>query len=192
MELAVTPRYLHRLSHQGQQTPALRLSRLGSPPPAGPMTCRRACTFHVAFARRRITIVGKSPCSLFQDNTITTTTTHSQIWYADRKLRHSRGRNLTNARANARAPPSPQARKRYAMVACAIMNISLTQPQRDGLDTKFKCVFCNSEDSISTKIDKKAGVASLSCKNCVQSYQMSANCMPRLLYVPYFLHGACD
>lgn len=38
--------------------------------------------------------------------------------------------------------------------------------KRDGLDTKFKCVFCNSEDSISTKIDKKAGVASLSCKNC--------------------------
>jgi hypothetical protein len=56
---------------------------------------------------------------------------------------------------------------------------SLTQPQREGLDTKFKCVFCNSEDSISTKIDKKAGVASLSCKNCVQSYQMSANCTLR-------------
>ena len=55
----------------------------------------------------------------------------------------------------------------------------LTPQQREGLDTKFKCVFCNSEDSISTKIDKKAGVASLSCKNCVQSYQMSANCMLR-------------
>jgi transcription elongation factor Elf1 len=57
--------------------------------------------------------------------------------------------------------------------------------QREGLDTKFKCVFCNSEDSISTKIDKKAGVASLSCKNCVQSYQMSANCMTAIISTPF-------
>jgi radical SAM superfamily enzyme len=96
----------------------------------------------------------------------------------DRKLYLSRDLDLTNTRANARVPPSQQARRRYATVATAIVNTSLIIPQRDGLDTKFKCVFCNSEDSISTKIDKKAGVASLSCKNCVQSYQMSANCTP--------------
>jgi hypothetical protein len=86
------------------------------------------------------------------------------------------------SRANARVPPSRKAQRRYAPVAIAnnehehAQFLTQPQPQREGLDTKFKCVFCNSEDSISTKIDKKAGVASLSCKNCVQSYQMSANC----------------
>ncbi|KAM0705039.1 hypothetical protein Q7P35_007826 [Cladosporium inversicolor] len=73
---------------------------------------------------------------------------------------------------------------------------SSSKPQgpkkREGLDTKFKCVFCNSEDSISTKIDKKAGVASLSCKNCVQSYQMSANYLTQPVDVYFDWIDACD
>ncbi|KAK6429293.1 hypothetical protein LTR95_014559 [Oleoguttula sp. CCFEE 5521] len=51
--------------------------------------------------------------------------------------------------------------------------------KREPLATTFKCVFCNSENSVSTKIDKKAGVASLTCKNCVANYQMSSTCKLR-------------
>jgi len=160
--------------------PAIRLGLAACrPPPTDGQDDAAVLAF--ALRSRRITIVGKSPCSRDRDPGHQHHN-HSHIrkhGTPDRKLHLRPSRELTKSRANARVPPSQQAQRRYATVAFATMNTSLTQPQREGLDTKFKCVFCNSEDSISTKIDKKAGVASLSCKNCVQSYQMSANCMPR-------------
>ncbi|KAK4501525.1 hypothetical protein PRZ48_007334 [Zasmidium cellare] len=47
--------------------------------------------------------------------------------------------------------------------------------KREGLPTSFKCVFCNSETSVTVKIDKKAGVGNLSCKSCGQNYQCGVN-----------------
>jgi len=159
--------------------PAIRLSPAACRPPP-PDGLDDAAVLAFALRARRITIVGKSPCSRDRDPGHSHHN-HSHIskhGTPDRKLHYYSSQKLTKCRANARVPLSLQAPRRYATVAFATMKRSLTQPQREGLDTKFKCVFCNSEDSISTKIDKKAGVASLSCKNCVQSYQMSANCMP--------------
>lgn len=48
--------------------------------------------------------------------------------------------------------------------------------QREILPTAFRCLFCNHEDSIIIKIDKKAGVGQLSCKVCDQRFQSSVNC----------------
>ncbi|TDZ29581.1 Transcription elongation factor 1-like protein [Colletotrichum sidae] len=49
-------------------------------------------------------------------------------------------------------------------------------PKRaDPLPTKFTCLFCNHEDSVVVKLDKKAGVGSLDCRVCGQMFQCSIN-----------------
>ncbi|KAF8249480.1 Elf1-domain-containing protein [Wilcoxina mikolae CBS 423.85] len=54
---------------------------------------------------------------------------------------------------------------------------SLANPlQREPLSTTFNCLFCNHEDSVTCKLDKKGGVGSLSCKICGQQFQSSINC----------------
>ncbi|ETS76717.1 hypothetical protein PFICI_12104 [Pestalotiopsis fici W106-1] len=56
---------------------------------------------------------------------------------------------------------------------------SSSKPQgpkkRAPLATTFTCLFCNHEKSVSVKVDKKAGVGSLSCSVCAQSFQCGAN-----------------
>lgn len=56
---------------------------------------------------------------------------------------------------------------------------SSSKPQgpkkRAVLATTFTCLFCNHEKSVSVKVDKKAGVGSLSCSVCAQSFQCGAN-----------------
>ncbi|OQO04737.1 hypothetical protein B0A48_09660 [Cryoendolithus antarcticus] len=64
--------------------------------------------------------------------------------------------------------------------------------KREPLATTFKCVFCNSENSVSTKIDKKAGVASLTCKNCVANYQMSSTYLTQPVDVYFDWIDACE
>jgi transcription elongation factor Elf1 len=39
------------------------------------------------------------------------------------------------------------------------------------LNTTFSCLFCNHENAIQVKIDKKAGVGTLQCKVCGQTFQ---------------------
>ncbi|KAI8300591.1 Transcription elongation factor 1-like protein [Colletotrichum sp. SAR11_59] len=56
---------------------------------------------------------------------------------------------------------------------------SSSKPQgpkkKDPLPTKFTCLFCNHEDSVAVKLDKKAGVGSLDCRVCGQMFQCSIN-----------------
>lgn len=48
--------------------------------------------------------------------------------------------------------------------------------QGDPLPTVFTCLFCNHENSVTVKIDKKAGIGSLECKVCGQRFQTTVNC----------------
>ncbi|KAK6075323.1 hypothetical protein SCUP234_07769 [Seiridium cupressi] len=56
---------------------------------------------------------------------------------------------------------------------------SSSKPQgpkkRTPLATTFTCLFCNHEKSVTVKVDKKAGVGTLSCGVCAQSFQCGAN-----------------
>ncbi|KAG6353929.1 hypothetical protein INS49_005186 [Diaporthe citri] len=45
----------------------------------------------------------------------------------------------------------------------------------DPLPTVFTCLFCNHENSVTVKIDKKAGIGSLECKVCGQRFQCTVN-----------------
>ncbi|WPH00726.1 Hypothetical protein R9X50_00355600 [Acrodontium crateriforme] len=64
---------------------------------------------------------------------------------------------------------------------------------REGLATSFKCVFCNNETSVTTKIDKKSSLASLSCRDCGQTYQTSkVTSLTQPVDVYYDWIDACD
>lgn len=52
----------------------------------------------------------------------------------------------------------------------------LTPQQRETLSTTFQCLFCNHENSVSVKIDKKASTGELTCKVCGQTFQTVTNC----------------
>lgn len=45
------------------------------------------------------------------------------------------------------------------------------------LDTKFNCLFCNHEKSVSCTLDKKNCIGSLQCKICGQSFQTRINAL---------------
>lgn len=49
--------------------------------------------------------------------------------------------------------------------------------QREPLATTFACLFCNHENSVVVKLDKKLGLGDLSCKVCGQKFQTGINCM---------------
>ena len=49
--------------------------------------------------------------------------------------------------------------------------------QSDPLPTTFQCLFCNHENAVSVKMEKKIGIATLSCKVCSQSFQAKINRM---------------
>lgn len=53
---------------------------------------------------------------------------------------------------------------------------ALTLIQKDPLPTTFACLFCNHENSVSVKLDKKAGVGQLDCRVCGQKFQCAVNC----------------
>ncbi|KFH46271.1 Transcription elongation factor-like protein [Hapsidospora chrysogenum ATCC 11550] len=69
---------------------------------------------------------------------------------------------------------------------------SSRQPQgpkkSDPLPTTFTCLFCNHENSVTVKLDKKAGVGQLDCRTCGQKFQCAVNCR---LQTPY-LSAAVD
>jgi transcription elongation factor Elf1 len=49
-------------------------------------------------------------------------------------------------------------------------------PKRsDPLPTTFTCLFCNHENSVTVKLDKKAGVGQLDCRVCGQNFQCAVN-----------------
>ncbi|KAI0490746.1 transcription elongation factor [Xylaria cf. heliscus] len=43
--------------------------------------------------------------------------------------------------------------------------------KREGLAKEFTCLFCNHENSVHVKLDKKAGVGQLTCAVCGQRFQ---------------------
>lgn len=45
------------------------------------------------------------------------------------------------------------------------------------LDTKFNCLFCNHDKSVSCTLDKKNCIGSLQCKICGQSFQTRINAL---------------
>ena len=59
--------------------------------------------------------------------------------------------------------------------AVRIANTTSKQ-QSDPLPTTFTCLFCNHENSVTVKLDKKAGVGQLDCRICGQKFQCAVNC----------------
>lgn len=43
--------------------------------------------------------------------------------------------------------------------------------KREPLATTFNCLFCNYEKAIQVKLDKRAGIGTLTCKVCAQRFQ---------------------
>ncbi|KAL8861347.1 MAG: hypothetical protein Q9178_002219 [Gyalolechia marmorata] len=64
--------------------------------------------------------------------------------------------------------------------------------KKDPLPSTFACLFCNHENSVSTKLDKKAGTGELSCKSCGQQFQTSVNYLSSGVDVYSDWIDACD
>jgi transcription elongation factor Elf1 len=47
--------------------------------------------------------------------------------------------------------------------------------RKDPLPSTFTCLFCNHENSVIVKLDKKAGVGQLDCRLCGQQFQCAIN-----------------
>jgi transcription elongation factor Elf1 len=47
--------------------------------------------------------------------------------------------------------------------------------KKDPLPTTFTCLFCNHENAVAVKLDKKAGVGQLDCRVCGQNFQCAVN-----------------
>ncbi|KKA25961.1 hypothetical protein TD95_002145 [Thielaviopsis punctulata] len=45
----------------------------------------------------------------------------------------------------------------------------------DPLPTTFLCLFCNHEDAVTVKIDRRGGVGNLNCSICGQTFQCAIN-----------------
>ncbi|KAK3066262.1 hypothetical protein LTS18_001865 [Coniosporium uncinatum] len=64
--------------------------------------------------------------------------------------------------------------------------------KRDTLPTNFQCLFCNHENSVSVKLEKKVGVGHLSCKVCGQTFQTGINYLSAAVDVYADWIDACD
>ncbi|KAL5332262.1 transcription elongation factor 1 [Aspergillus crustosus] len=73
---------------------------------------------------------------------------------------------------------------------------SSRQPQqtrkREPLPSTFACLFCNHENSIVVKLDKKLGLGQLSCKVCGQRFQTGINYLSAAVDVYSDWVDACD
>ncbi|KAE8348446.1 transcription elongation factor [Aspergillus coremiiformis] len=73
---------------------------------------------------------------------------------------------------------------------------SSRQPQgpkkREPLPTTFACLFCNHENSVVVKLDKKLGLGNLSCKVCGQRFQTGINYLSAAVDVYSDWVDACD
>ncbi|CAI7671823.1 unnamed protein product [Penicillium pancosmium] len=64
--------------------------------------------------------------------------------------------------------------------------------QREPLATTFACLFCNHENSVVVKLDKKLGLGDLSCKVCGQKFQTGINYLSAGVDVYSDWVDACD
>ncbi|KAJ5765562.1 hypothetical protein N7520_005121 [Penicillium odoratum] len=73
---------------------------------------------------------------------------------------------------------------------------SSSKPQgpkkREPLSTTFACLFCNHENSVIVKLDKKLGLGDLSCKVCGQKFQTGINYLSAAVDVYSDWVDACD
>nr|POE56722.1 transcription elongation factor 1 [Quercus suber] len=76
---------------------------------------------------------------------------------------------------SSRGPTGPKKVSSTHLLQCRKVSHVTNIPQREGLATSFKCVFCNNENSVSVKIDKKSAIGTLSCRQCGQQYQTTTN-----------------
>ncbi|RWQ99612.1 transcription elongation factor 1, partial [Paecilomyces variotii] len=60
------------------------------------------------------------------------------------------------------------------------------------LPTTFSCLFCNHENSVIVKLDKKLGLGNLSCKVCGQRFQTGINYLSAAVDVYSDWVDACD
>ncbi|KAK9552050.1 hypothetical protein V6000_005802 [Aspergillus fumigatus] len=67
------------------------------------------------------------------------------------------------------------------------------QPKKkEPLPTTFACLFCNHENSVIVKLDKKLGLGNLSCKVCGQRFQTGINYLSAAVDVYSDWVDACD
>ncbi|KAF4548002.1 Transcription elongation factor 1-like protein [Elsinoe fawcettii] len=64
--------------------------------------------------------------------------------------------------------------------------------KREGLASTFQCLFCNHENSVTVKLDKKTSTGELTCKVCGQSYQTGINYLSAPIDVYSDWIDACD
>ncbi|KAK2765891.1 hypothetical protein FQN54_007406 [Arachnomyces sp. PD_36] len=64
--------------------------------------------------------------------------------------------------------------------------------QKEPLATTFSCLFCNHENSVTVKLDKKLGLGNLSCKVCGQRFQTGINYLSAGVDVYADWVDACD
>ncbi|TGZ83641.1 Elf1-domain-containing protein, partial [Ascodesmis nigricans] len=64
--------------------------------------------------------------------------------------------------------------------------------KKEPLQTTFNCLFCNHEDAVTCKLDKKAGIGSLQCKSCGQRFQANINYLSHAVDVYSEWVDACE
>ncbi|KAI9646945.1 hypothetical protein NHQ30_004945 [Ciborinia camelliae] len=64
--------------------------------------------------------------------------------------------------------------------------------KKESLATTFPCLFCNHENSVVCKVDKKMGVGQLTCKVCDQKFQCAINYLSAGVDVYADWVDACD
>ncbi|ESZ99450.1 hypothetical protein SBOR_0212 [Sclerotinia borealis F-4128] len=70
--------------------------------------------------------------------------------------------------------------------------LTILRVKKEVLNTTFPCLFCNHENSVIVKIDKKGGVGQLSCKVCDQKFQCAINYLSASVDVYADWVDACD
>ncbi|PGH29564.1 hypothetical protein GX50_07678 [[Emmonsia] crescens] len=63
---------------------------------------------------------------------------------------------------------------------------------KEPLPTTFSCLFCNHENCVIVKLDKKLGLGNLSCKICGQRFQTGINYLSAAVDVYSDWVDACD
>ncbi|KAL2361594.1 hypothetical protein RJZ56_005497 [Blastomyces dermatitidis] len=64
--------------------------------------------------------------------------------------------------------------------------------KKEPLPTTFSCLFCNHENCVIVKLDKKLGLGNLSCKICGQRFQTGINYLSAAVDVYSDWVDACD
>ncbi|KAL8928021.1 MAG: hypothetical protein Q9208_002096 [Pyrenodesmia sp. 3 TL-2023] len=81
--------------------------------------------------------------------------------------------------------------ERIFAIACYVLTLCDTW-QKDPLPSAFACLFCNHDNSVSVKLDKKAGIGELVCKVCGQQFQTGINYLSAGVDVYSDWIDACD